>query len=56
MICRRAFIALLGGLALPVATNAQPAGKKLPRVVLVFNTTPVTEMLGEETPRTRHCS
>jgi hypothetical protein len=32
----------------PVASEAQPAGKKLPRVVLVFSTMPVAEMLGPD--------
>lgn len=45
---RRAFIALLAVLPVPLATQAQPTGKKLPRVVLVFSTTPVAEMLGPD--------
>ncbi len=39
---------VLGLLAAALPSEAQPAGKKLPRVVLVFSTTPVAEMLGPD--------
>ena len=38
----------LGLLALPLAADAQPAGKKLPRVAVVLTTSPVAEMAGPD--------
>jgi putative ABC transport system substrate-binding protein len=41
-------VILLTALAAPPLAPAQPAGKKLPRVALIFSTTPVTEMQGPD--------
>jgi putative tryptophan/tyrosine transport system substrate-binding protein len=41
-------VTLLTALLTTLPAAAQPTGKKLPRVALVFSTTPVTEMLGPD--------
>ena len=41
-------VTLLTALLACLPAAAQPTGKKLPRVALVFSTTPVTEMLGPD--------
>src|SRR5262249_62173844 len=47
MTSRRAFLAGAATvLVTPLAARAQQPAKKLPRVTLVFSTTPVAEMLG----------